>query len=646
MLIRFKNGVSPQARQTRMREVRESGGHVRHAFHAFPLVSAQMSEQAIASFRRRPDVAYVEEDVILHITADDAEIPSGVDQIDAEKVWPTGNEGAGVHVAILDTGIDYDHPDLAANVVGGIYLGGGFWDELTGKDGSTSPSEWNDGNGHGTHCAGIIAAVKNGTGVVGVAPQAKLHAIRVFDSRGAGYTSDVCQALEWCADPANGIDIVSMSFGGEHTASLQEACQVARNAGVLLIAAAGNEDGGAVMYPAAYDSVIAVSAIDSSDTIAAFSSTGKQIELAAPGVSIKSTYIGGQYATISGTSMACPHVTGAAALALAAGVSDVRTQLQATAVDLGNPGWDSLYGYGRVNAVGVARVVVEPPSLTVIEVSPGTAMLQVGQTEQFSAGGQDQYGDVIAIDSVVWSGSDDAVGTIDQDGLFTATASGTLTITATGGESITGKAVVTVQEAAALSRIIVSPSSVTLEIEQTTQFSAAGEDQYGDAIAAGAMAWDSSNVDVGTIDQAGVFTALAAGEATITATSSEGVVGQANVIVTEVPATPTMHVTEISFDSDVRSWGWRGSWCKVTAIVTVSDRSGAPVDDAVVTAQWSGAYRRTVSARTNSDGEAVFATAWIRNGGVFQLEVTDVAKTDWLYDSSSNAETTDSIEVP
>ena len=408
-----------------------------------------------------------------------------------------------MHIAILDTGIDYDHPDLAANVVGGIYLGGGFWDEFIGKDGSTSSSDWNDGNGHGTHCAGIVAAVKNGIGVVGVAPQAKLHAIRVFDNQGAGYTSDVCQALEWCADSANGIDIVSMSFGGDPTASLQEACQVARNAGVLLIAAAGNEDGGAVMYPAAYDSVIAVSAIDASDAFASFSSAGKEIELAAPGVSIKSTYLGGQYATISGTSMACPHVTGAAALALAAGVSDVRIQLQATAVDLGSPGWDSLYGYGRANAVGVAKAVIEPPALAVIEVSPGAATLQVGQTEQFSVTGEDQYGDAITVDSLVWSGSDDAVGTIDQDGLFTAVASGTLTIAATGGDSISGEAVVTVQEAAALSRIVVSPGSVTLEAGQTSQFSAAGEDQYGDVIATGSVVWASDNIDVGTIDQVG-----------------------------------------------------------------------------------------------------------------------------------------------
>ena len=237
------------------------------------------------------------------------ELPWGVDRIDAEWAWDT-TTGYAVEVAVLDTGIDYEHPDLDANCKGGINI-------------INSRKSYKDDNGHGTHCAGIIAAEDNEEGVVGVAPEASLYGVKVLDRRGSGWVSDIIAGLDWC--DKNGMDIVNMSFGGGYSSSLHDACDAAKDAGLLLVAAAGN-DGGPVIYPAAYESVIAVSATNSSDGLASFSNYGDEIAIAAPGVNILSTYKGGGYATGDGTSMAAPHVAGTLALS---------ANIFATADDLG-----------------------------------------------------------------------------------------------------------------------------------------------------------------------------------------------------------------------------------------------------------------------------------------------------------------------
>jgi len=172
----------------------------------------------------------------------------------------------------------------------------------------------------------------------------------VLGNDGSGYTSDIIQGLDWCV--AHGMKVASMSFGGGGTTSLQYACDRAYTYGVLLVAAAGN-NGGAILYPAAYSSVMAISAVDSTGVRPSWSNYGSKIELAAPGVSIYSTYKGDTYATMSGTSMACPHVSGTAALAYASGLTTnvaVRKRLTGTAEDLGTKGFDVYYGYGLVDA--------------------------------------------------------------------------------------------------------------------------------------------------------------------------------------------------------------------------------------------------------------------------------------------------------
>lgn len=352
----------------------------------YPLINACLATvpaDAIDGLSQDPRVRYVEEDGPIHITGS---LPWGVDRIDAEIVWggvedatdiiPGGDAGAGVKLAILDSGIDYNHPDLAANYKGGY-------------DFVNNDSDPMDDEGHGTHCAGIVAAVDNEAGVLGVAPEVDLYAVKVINSSGTGLVSDAVAGINWAVD--HGMRIVSLSVGGDaYSQAEHDACQAAYDAGLLLVAAAGNYGnpagtGDTVDYPARNDTVIAVAATDAADQRAVWgtlaSATGPAVELAAPGDGIRSTAWDDTYAYGSGTSMACPHVAGVAALVWAAHPEwtneEVRAVLQNTAEDLGTPGRDEWYGYGLVNAVAA----VEPPTFAVtVSTSPGVASLTVDGT--------------------------------------------------------------------------------------------------------------------------------------------------------------------------------------------------------------------------------------------------------------------------
>ena len=382
VLIRFKDGTGRQAAERRRGMLRDLGADVHHSFHFVPVVSARLPEKLIVRMKERADVARVEDDIVMHAVA---QVTSwGVQKIGAETAWTTST-GEGVDVAILDTGIDYDHPDLVSNIAGGINYAGSGW-----RDGLTNSRYWNDRYWHGSYCAGIVAASDNNIGSVGVAPGANLWAVKVLGNDGSGYVSDIVQGIEWCV--ANGIEIISMSLGGGDSPTMKEACDNAYEAGVLLVAAAGNEYGGPVIFPAAYDSVIAVSAIDSDNNLADFSSVGVEIELAAPGVSIFSTYIYGGYATASGTSVACPHVAGVAALAWSGSNTDVRATLQLSASDIGLTTLQQ--GWGLVNAA--AAVDAPAGNQAPVAVAGEDQSVRAGSTVQLDgSGSSDPDGDSI-----------------------------------------------------------------------------------------------------------------------------------------------------------------------------------------------------------------------------------------------------------
>jgi hypothetical protein len=317
-------------------------------------------------------VSSISEDGIIEICQDT--LDWGVDAIDAEKVWgnaedakdinPGNFTGAGIKVAVLDTGVDYTHPDLDDNYVGGY-------------DFENSDANPIDDHGHGTHCSGIIAAEDNDDGVIGVAPEASLYAVKVIDSAGYGDISNAIAGIDWCI--ANDIDVISMSLGWPSgTTAFEDACIRARDAGIVMCVSSGNENS-SPKYPSIYASTICVGAIDSDFLRASFSNYGPQLDVVAPGVAVYSTmptyfvtmndfpyYFSQDYDYCDGTSMACPMVAGVAALLFDQNASynptEVRTIMQDTATDLGSVGFDNYYGYGAVNAyAAITGEIIEDP---------------------------------------------------------------------------------------------------------------------------------------------------------------------------------------------------------------------------------------------------------------------------------------------
>lgn len=341
------------------------GGAIKYEYNIIPAISARLPAAAIENMKNAKGISFVEEDAVVYAIGKPANKgkpdksgeqpqPTQVTEwnmftIQAPDSWTTST-GNGVKVAVIDTGIDKDHPDIT--VAGGV----GFADRNPFVIKQTN--KWDDDNGHGTHVAGTIAALNNDIGVVGAAPDVSLYAVKVLTRDGSGYVSDIIAGIDWAVN--NNMDIATMSLGGPgYSQAFQNAINGAHGSGVLIIAAAGNEgdsDTSTVetSYPAAYDNVVAVAATDADDNLAWFSNSGNYVDIAAPGVNIRSTWNDGLYNTISGTSMACPHVTGVAALVLANNLSlspdEVSSILTGTATDLGTAGFDMGYGYGLVNA--------------------------------------------------------------------------------------------------------------------------------------------------------------------------------------------------------------------------------------------------------------------------------------------------------
>ncbi len=322
--------------------------------------SAQMSPTAAAQIAEDSRVAFVQRDGVAHASAQAT--PTGIDRANAE-VSATAminglDERVNVDVAVIDTGVDLDHADL------NVYTAGA-------KNCSTGKSA-EDGNGHGTHVAGTIGALDNTAGVVGIAPGARIWPVRVLNNQGSGTWSGIVCGIDYVTAHADEIEVANMSLGGTGTDdrncgnsnndSMHKAICGAVAAGVTFVVAAGNEtDDSANHVPAAYDEVITVSALadfnglpgggaaptcrtDQDDTLADFSNYGADVDIIAPGVCINSTWKGGGYNTISGTSMASPHVAGGAALYAAnnpaASPSQVKSALQAAGTTDWNNGDD------------------------------------------------------------------------------------------------------------------------------------------------------------------------------------------------------------------------------------------------------------------------------------------------------------------
>ena len=638
MLVGFRADRGPQTPEARADVVRRRGGSVHRSLRMVSVVSATLPEQTIKELKARHDVEYVEEDVILYAFG---QVQGwGVDRIDADLARSAGSTGRGVKIAILDTGIDFDHPDLT--LAGGVTFVGS-------RDGSVSPSDWNDNHGHGTHCAGIVAARDNAIGAVGVAPDAVLYAVKVLGDTGSGYTSDIIQGLDWCA--ANGIKVASLSLGGTGTTSLRSACERAYSRGVLVVAAAGNS-AGSVMYPAAYPSVVAVSAVDSRDRRASFSNYGPQIELGAPGVSIYSTYRNGGYTYMSGTSMACPHVAGVAVLAWASGLSStatVRDRLMSTAEDLGAAGFDTSFGNGLVDAEKAAGGAVSPPPTAdnppSVDITAPTQGSTVSGTFVVSASAGDDKG-VAQVEFLVdgvrigldtqstggWSASWNTSAT--ADGQHTVTAKATDTAGQTSSDTVT----VTVGNADKAPTVQISNPSHGATVSGAVEISATAADDKGVASVRFTIDGGTSVVDADgrdgwsaewdtTVFTNGVHTVA------VVATDTRGQTASDSVSVTVNNAAPeegqTASVQAITYHT---AGGYRND-LDLYVTLHVEDDRGNPVANATaITAIYrNGVIYMVRIGRTNADGRAEIRITRAPSGS-YETRITSLTAADLDWD--------------
>jgi len=444
--------------------VRAYGGKIKYSYSIVNAIAAQVPESALDGLSHNPHVTVVEaDDTVYAVDVFDTELDNawGVKHIQSGDVHATGNKGAdiegGVKIGIIDSGVNYLHPDLNDN-----------FDSLNlGYDFYYYDYDPMDVYGHGTHVAGTACAEDNDIGsvdpklgVVGVAPECDLYSLRVLNEDGVGYWSDIIAAVEWSTGVEMQIenvftgemltvqglkmDVINLSLGKDRDPGtmVKQAFDNAEAKGVMIVAAAGNSGtamgkGNNVIYPARYDSVIAVAATDSNNNRASFSSTGDTVEIAAPGVNVYSTWndnagyydpqpvctgtltdINGDgqpdgecYKYGSGTSMASPHVAGVVALVIAAGYSDyngdgvinnrdVRAILNASAIDLGATGRDPQFGYGLVSALLAVQ----------------TAGIDINITPTANAGADqtvvDSLGDGIEDVTLDGSGSSDSDGSI------------------------------------------------------------------------------------------------------------------------------------------------------------------------------------------------------------------------------------------
>lgn len=346
VIVKFKDNVSA-TQQTKVlnnanAKVKADKDAVKSPFLVLEVGNVDAVVKALSN---NPNVEYAEPNYVLNATwspNDTYFSPSyqyGLFNTDADHAWDVTLGSSNQEIAVLDTGVDYHHPDLDGKVIRGYDFVQNDW----------TPQ---DQNGHGTHVAGIAAAeTNNGIGIAGMAPNTKILAVRVLDASGSGSLANIADGIIYAADA--GAEVINLSLGCNcDTQTMENAVNYAWNRGVVVVAAAGNDGVSTTFEPASYANVIAVGAVDSNNRKASFSNWGTWVDVMAPGVDIASTYPSNRYVYLSGTSMASPYVAGQAALLKAQGRSNaqVRAAIQNTAVYMSGIGSQVKHGLINVNA--------------------------------------------------------------------------------------------------------------------------------------------------------------------------------------------------------------------------------------------------------------------------------------------------------
>lgn len=413
VLVKFNNA---ETNASIVSEAKKYGGEHIEKIHQIGVdvfsVPGESKDALLKAFKSNPNVEFVEEDAGGYgfpIVPNDPSYGSQwhLANIHAADAWSITMGDPSIIIGFIDSGADYNHPDLAPNLIRGPSF-------------TTDSSTSDDDYGHGTATAGTASAVTNNLlGVASVAPNCKIIMVRGLDNNNYGYYSWWAQGITYLAD--NGARIINMSMGGVSTSStMQSAVNYARGKGIIIIASAGNSGDTTPHYPAALVGVIAVSATDFSDNLASWSTRGTFIDLSAPGAAILTTHIGGSYASWSGTSFSAPIVAGVAALIISKNpsltVEEVEAILFSSSDDFGTSGWDSVYGWGRINAYEAVLMANEPlPEDTVSPSAPSGLIASNIQSSSFT---------------LKWSASNDNVGVtgyeVFKDGVSIGTTSGLL----------------------------------------------------------------------------------------------------------------------------------------------------------------------------------------------------------------------------
>ena len=585
VLVRFKPNTSHNQRS----EILAGAGCAE--IREFPLVNGLLHTRvtsrrsvtdAIRVLEANPNVLYAEPNFIVQAAAtpndpryaelyglnNTGQTGGTADaDIDAPEAWDL-QTGTDIVVAVIDTGLDYNHADIVGNVwtnpgeIAGNRIdddNNGFIDDTRGWDFVNNDNDPLDDNRHGTHVSGTIAAAgNNAVGVVGVNWRARIMPLKFLSATGGGTTANAIAAVNYSV--RMGARVSSNSWGGgAFSQALADAIAAANTAGQIFIAAAGNATANndvTPSYPCSYASanIVCVAATDANDALATFSNFGAtSVDLAAPGVNTLSTTLNGTYTSLSGTSMATPHVSGVAALLLASDSTLTVTDLKALILN-NTDARPALAGRtvtgGRLNAFNALR------ALNRVVVTPTTATVPIGATQQFTAsGGAAPYS---------WSVANPAIGSIDNAGVFRGLAAGTTTVQATDATGNTGTSgTVTVTQ------LVVTPNTANLGVGATLQFTAEG--------GAAPIAWTVSNTAVAAIDSAGLLTALAPGSTTVTATDANGVAATTGAItVSQIAVTPTTALLSIDQTAQFSASGGVApyAWSSSNLAVATIDASG------------------------------------------------------------------------
>ena len=650
-IVVLQDGVSPQ-------DVIRGHGMVpnfvySHALNGF---SAPLSPAALAELKQDSRVKYVEQVQKLSFAVQD--IPTGIDRIDAEPGTSTSSYAGDVTVAIIDSGIA-DHLDLnVAKKVNCANKGPRNQECIEG--------EGDDANGHGTHVAGTVAAIDDTEGVVGVAPGADLWAMKVFKDDGSGWTSWSIAALDYIIGQG-GVDVVNMSLTSSTSQAVNDAVKRTYDAGIVVVVAAGNQMSDAsTRSPASAPEAITVSAIadfngrggggsdqtvnfsicteDTDDSFACFSNFGSLIDIAAPGVLILSTWNNGGYATISGTSMASPHVAGAAAKIIADARNLVpsveltpQQVLHKLVTEDSIKAGETDYFTGDVDAfaepllyVGGETDETSPEITTISYIATSNSATITWSTDEPATsfvdyGINDAYGSSVSDSTHVTSHSVKITGLTPKTTYHFKVTS----VDPSGNSASSVDYQFTTSASATLDSISVTPVNPSITVGSTQQFTATGT--YSDDVEEDltqVVTWTSSTV-AATIDATGKATGESEGQTTIKA-EINGLEDFTTLDVTPAPVNPTdVVVSSVTYGGE----GGKNKDKHLLVFVTLKDNFGDPVSGASVSSQLfrNGGSMGTATGTTSTDGIVAFT---LKNApsGTYTTTVTKVLASGLTWD--------------